>query len=430
MIDKNIDQSCVSRRQSPGVSLEEACRLALSAVRITGQETAALTECAGRVLAEDVRARISSPPFRRSAMDGYAVRSADLQDAALEHPVMLPVIGCNDAGTVKVRQIREGQAVRIMTGAVLPDGADAVVKQEETEAFFSEDRDASDISSVLFRKPASPGQCYSPVGEDLAQGERLAYAGDPADAYTLSAAAAAGLTELPVRKKVRAAVICTGDELVPPGMPLTAGKIYGSSHLFLYTRLESLGCIIWKGKGDSSPFAGDDPEEIAGRIRSLADAGVDMIITTGGVSAGRKDYLPEVIRLLGGKVLFHGIDVKPGMPSMLSLVENIPVLSLSGNPYACACIFDLIGRPMIKAMSGSRRTADREGYYPAAQDYDKASPVRRILRAYFDGTYVHFSDKQRNSQMTAGIGCNCMIDISAVAGVSQGEKVRVIMLDP
>jgi molybdopterin molybdotransferase len=137
-----------------------------------------------------------------------------------------------------------------------------------------------------------------------------------------------------------------------------------------------------------------------------------------------------VIDMIGGEILFHGIDVKPGMPSMLSRAGGTLILSLSGNPYSCACIFELIGRPMIAAMLGKRCARDRVLQIPAADSYNKRSPVRRILRGCFDGMSVHFSSRQRNGQMAAGIGCNCLIDIPAGSeGIREGDKVRVILIN-
>jgi molybdopterin molybdotransferase len=134
--------------------------------------------------------------------------------------------------------------------------------------------------------------------------------------------------------------------------------------------------------------------------------------------------------MIGGEILFHGIDVKPGMPSMLSRASGTLILSLSGNPYSCACIFELIGRPMIAAMLGKRCARDRVLQIPAADPYDKKSPVRRILRGYFDGMRVHFSSRQRNGQMAAGIGCNCLIDIPAGnEGIREGDIVRIVLLN-
>ena len=404
-------------KKSGALSIEQALEIALASCRMTEAETCPIGDCAGRVLAEDMRAAISSPPFRRSAMDGFAVRSEDLRGASGRSPVVLTVPGCNDAGQPAVRHIGKGEAARIMTGGVLPEEADAVVKQEIVEL--------RGRKAAVFSAEAKPGDCFSPVGEDMREGELLAPAGETLDASALAAGAAAGLSMLSVRKRVRSAVICTGDELTLPGQPLGEGMIYGSSHLYLTTRLLQCGCAVAQ-----ACFAGDDPSVIAQRIRDQIGAGAQLIVTTGGVSVGRKDYLPAVIDLIGGEVLFHGIDVKPGMPSMLSRAGGALILSLSGNPYSCACIFELIAGPMIAAMLGRQQIGERMLQVPAADSYDKKSPVRRILRGRFDGMRVYFSSRQRNGQMAAGIGCNCLIDLPAGSeGIREGEPVRIFLLN-
>ena len=405
------------KRKAGALSIEQALETALGTCRVAEPEICKIGDCAGRILAEDMRAAISSPPFRRSAMDGFAVRSEDLSGASVQNPVVLTVRGCNDAGSPVIGHIGKGETAQIMTGGVLPEEADAVVKQEIVEFHGSD--------TAVFTKQAKPGECFSPVGEDLQEGEILACAGETVDASALAAGAAAGLSMLSVRKQVRAAVICTGDELTLPGQPLGEGKIYGSSHLYLTTRLLQCGCACGQAY-----FAGDDLSAIAGLIREETKAGTQLIVTTGGVSVGRKDYLPAVIDRIGGEILFHGIDVKPGMPSMLSRAGGTLILSLSGNPYSCACIFELIGRPMIAAMLGKRCARDRVLQIPAADPYDKKSPVRRILRGHFDGMRVHFSSRQRNGQMAAGIGCNCLIDIPAGnEGIREGDIVRIVLLN-
>ena len=404
-------------RRTGALPIEQALETALQYCYVTEPETCSIGDCADRVLAEDMRAAISSPPFRRSAMDGFAVRSEDLCGASGQKPVVLTVLGCNDAGPPAVHHIGKGETAQIMTGGVLPEEADAVVKQEIVE-FRGQD-------TAVFSAPAKPGDCFSPIGEDLQEGEILAHAGETVDASALAAGAAAGLSMLPVRKQVRSAVICTGDELTLPGQPLGEGKIYGSSHLYLMTRLRQFGCADAKAY-----FAGDDPSEIAQMIREQIEAGTQLIVTTGGVSVGRKDYLPAVIDMIGGEILFHGIDVKPGMPSMLSKAGETLILSLSGNPYSCACIFELIGRPMVAAMLGKQCVLEKVLQIPSADSYNKRSPVRRILRGRFDGVCVHFSSRQRNGQMAAGIGCNCLIDIPAGnEGIREGDNVRVILID-
>ena len=404
-------------RRTGALEVEQALETALRYCRVTEPETCPIGDCADRILAEDMRAAVNSPPFRRSAMDGFAVRSEDLWGASERRPVVLTVRGCNDAGSPVIRHIRKGEAAQIMTGGVLPEEADAVVKQEIVELRGQD--------TAVFSAPSKPGDCFSPIGEDLQEGEILAHAGETVDASALAAGAAAGLSMLSVRKQVRSAVICTGDELTLPGKPLGEGKIYGSSHLYLTTRLRQCGCADAKAY-----FAGDDPSGIAKMIRRQIEEGAQLIVTTGGVSVGRKDYLPAVIDMIGGEILFHGIDVKPGMPSMLSKAGETLILSLSGNPYSCACIFELIGRPMVAAMLGKQCVLEKVLQIPSADSYNKRSQVRRILRGRFDGVCVHFSSRQRNGQMAAGIGCNCLIDIPAGnEGIREGDNVRVILLN-
>ena len=404
-------------RRTGALEVEQALETALRYCRVTESETCPIGDCADRILAEDMRAAVNSPPFRRSAMDGFAVRSEDLWGASERRPVVLTVRGCNDAGSPVIRHIGKGEAAQIMTGGVLPEEADAVVKQEIVELRGQD--------TAVFSAPSKPGDCFSPIGEDLQEGEILAHAGETVDASALAAGAAAGLSMLSVRKQVRSAVICTGDELTLPGKPLGEGKIYGSSHLYLTTRLRQCGCADAKAY-----FAGDDPSGIAKMIRRQIEKGAQLIVTTGGVSVGRKDYLPAVIDMIGGEILFHGIDIKPGMPSMLSKAGETLILSLSGNPYSCACIFELIGRPVIAAMLGKQCVRDKVLQIPSADSYNKRSQVRRILRGRFDGVCVHFSSRQRNGQMAAGIGCNCLIDIPAGnEGIREGDNVRVILLN-
>ena len=404
-------------RRTGALEVEQALETALRYCRVTEPETCPIGDCADRILAEDMRAAVNSPPFRRSAMDGFAVRSEDLWGASERRPVVLTVRGCNDAGSPVIRHIGKGEAAQIMTGGVLPEEADTVVKQEIVELRGQD--------TAVFSAPSKPGDCFSPIGEDLQEGEILAHAGETVDASALAAGAAAGLSMLSVRKQVRSAVICTGDELTLPGKPLGEGKIYGSSHLYLTTRLRQCGCADAKAY-----FAGDDASGIAKMIRRQIEKGAQLIVTTGGVSVGRKDYLPAVIDMIGGEILFHGIDIKPGMPSMLSKAGETLILSLSGNPYSCACIFELIGRPVIAAMLGKQCVRDKVLQIPSADSYNKRSQVRRILRGRFDGVCVHFSSRQRNGQMAAGIGCNCLIDIPAGnEGIREGDNVRVILLN-
>ncbi len=397
------------------ISLEEAIEIVSQSMRSQlKKQNLTLFDAAGRILAEPLFSKTDSPPFRRSAMDGYAICSRDYEGKPM------PVAGCNDAGIPRVDQLLPGQAVRIMTGGVVPERADVVIRQEA--AVICEEGGSQMVS---FSGPVREGDNISPVGEDCKAGTMLAPAGSRVDASMLAAAAAGGIDHMVVYEKIEAGIVSTGDELVRPGEKTARGQIYGSSHLYLWRRLEEAGCDIPR---DNIYFAGDDPDLIGERISRLIRGGASLIITTGGVSVGRKDYLPDVMRKTGAEILFHGIQIKPGMPTMFSLCSGVPILSLSGNPNSAASIFEILLAPLLAGLHGLKLQRIK-GIYPAADSYPKASPSRRILRGLFDGQRVHFSPWQKNGQMAAGIGCNCLIDVPAGSPpIKADDPVSIIMI--
>ena len=334
-----IQSRAEHKSRNASITLEKAQELLLQAALPVGQEMCPLDESLGRILAEDLISGVNLPPFRRSAMDGYAVYGADVAGALPETPAQLRVRECLYAGDAPLPAgfLKRGEAVRIMTGAPVPDEADQVIRQEDT--------DEGEKTVRIFR-PGGGRSNISPVGEDFAEGERLISGGTLIDAYALSCACAAGLTALPVRKRVRAGLIMTGNELTPPGQPLQPGKIYNSSEAFLKGRLSQLGCRM-----TAAVYAEDDLERITGTILEMM-ADTDLIITTGGVSAGRRDLVPEALEKAGAQILFHGISIKPGMPTLGALCGGVPVLGLSGNPYSAAAVFELLAGPLIRRMLG------------------------------------------------------------------------------
>ena len=247
------------------------------------------------------------------------IEKRDVCRADMQNPVTLEVTGCVYAGQETALVLKPYQAVRIMTGAMIPEGADCVVKQEDTDW---------NAEAVRIYHNAQPGENYCPKGEDFSVGDLLAEAGTPVDSYLLAAVTAAGVSNLTVYKRLKAAVITTGDELQNTEIALRPGKIYDANGVWLCSRLREMDCEVVRYQ-----TAGDDQSKIADEIRE-AWKEADLILTTGGVSVGEKDLLPGVIENLNGNVLFHGIQVKPGMPTMLSVVKGTPVLSLSGNPFA------------------------------------------------------------------------------------------------
>lgn len=441
------------------ITLEQARNIVYEYAHPSETEQVSLYDAAGRYLAEDLYADISQPPFRRSAMDGYAVRSVDVAGASEDHPAELTVIYKSYAGDAPGRAIGPGEAVRIMTGAAVPDGADCVVQQERTD--YGEDK------VLIFGEVKKEANCC-PIGEDFLKGTLLLKKGDRIDCYGCATAAAAGNQEIAVCRRPRVLLITTGDELCEPGAALLPGKIYDSNAVYLRTRLRELGC-----KCVGVVRAGDDIEKICTAIRrctgadthgeahslelpetEMSGAGasvskssllqaikpelqvsgndmvdVDLIITTGGVSVGQKDFLPVVIEQLHGECLFHGIQLKPGMPTMFSRIGRTPVLSLSGNPYSAIAVFELLMQPFLQKSRGTEQREERRTAV-AADTFPKKSPARRMIRGRLHGMEVRFSEEQRNGQLLSGTGTNCLIDIPAGSDpVHPGDEVEVILLE-
>lgn len=396
------------------ISLEDAQRLIFESQTVVEAEECPVMQGAGRILAGDLTAAIMQPPFARSAMDGYALKRADIARADREHPVQLSVVYKSCAGDRPGRTIQNGEAVRIMTGAIIPQGADCVIRQEETD--YGED-------TVQIYESAESGQNCCKAGEDFMPGDVLASAGERADAYTVAAAAAAGKTTLCVRRRLKAALITTGEELCELGSPLKPGKIYNSNCTYLQARLMSYGCDLTFVR-----TIGDDTDAIA---KAVQEAGriADFVITTGGVSVGQKDLIPHVMEQLGATILFRGVAVKPGMPSLCAMFGTVPVLCLSGNPYSAFSIFELLIRPLMAGLLGAKEYRYLRVKAVTASDFAKSSACRRLLRGFYDGEKVYLSRKQQNGQLTGGIGTNCLADIPAGSGpVYAGMPVEIILI--
>ena len=242
------------------------------------------------------------------------------------------------------------------------------------------------------------------------------------DAYIAAAAVAAGRTELLVRRRLRAAIVTTGEELVEAGSALLPGKIYNSNLTYLQVRLVQEGCEVVYCRR-----TGDERSVIAAAVREAVKT-ADFVVTTGGVSVGQKDQLPYVMEELGARILFRGISLKPGMPSMGAVLEKTPVLCLSGNPYSAFAVFELLIRPLKAGFLGCTEYHYTRVQTIAASGFSKPSKTRRLLRGCYDGRSVSLSGKQQNGQLTGGIGCNCLVDIPADSeAVQSGDVVEIIL---
>lgn len=400
-----------------GILLEEALKLILDRVHIiTDTVNTEVSEAGGCILAEDVYSPLDNPPFPRSPVDGYAVRAGDIKEADQEHPAELKVAGCIYAGdNGQSCSLKPGEAYRIMTGAPFPAGADTAVKQEDTD--FGEDR-------VKIYKSQKSYDNYCFQGEDYKKGRLLLKKGTRLTFAEQGILSGIGYTEIPVFRKPIVRVFTTGDELCPPGLPLTPGKIYDSNGMMISSRLRELGI-----PPKSVLHQPDSEEELAEALREAAkDA--DVILTTGGVSVGKKDILHGALKKLGAEKVFWRIKLQPGMPTIFSLYQDTCILSLSGNPFGAMANLELLFRPMLAKMTGDESCLMERRQGVMERDFPKKSRVRRFVRAFYKDGNVSFPQGIYSSGAIGTLrGCNCLLDIPAgTEEIKGGEKVTVWML--
>ena len=339
--------------------------LALIAERVTpvvSEEEAPLAEACGRVLARDLVAAIDVPPHANSAVDGYAVAHADLLP---DCDTVLPVTGRAAAGHPLGRPAARGEAIRIFTGAPMPDGLDTVMMQDDCVVEEGRVRLAPGIRKGANRR--HPGEDVAKGVVALAAGRRL----KPAD---LGLAAALGQHRLPVFRRLRVALLSTGDEVREPGQKLAAGMIYDANRVMLLALIQALGC----GVSD----LGIRPDRAEGLADTLAAAstGHDLIVTSGGVSTGEEDHVKAAIERLG-RLDFWRLAIKPGRPVALGQVRGVPLIGLPGNPVAAALTFAILARPLILRLAGAEPRPPLQFPVTANFTYRKKPGRREYLRA-------------------------------------------------
>ncbi|MCL2140806.1 MAG: molybdopterin molybdotransferase MoeA [Dehalococcoidia bacterium] len=317
------------------VPLEDALSLLNEYIQpLSRAEVLPLGELTGRVLARNIYAQHSTPPFNRAAMDGYAVVSSDTKNASPETPIILTVIEEVFAGKVPQRTIHKSQASQISTGARIPEGADAVIMVENTS------REGGNIKVL---QPVHGGQHITLAGSDIKNGEMLLAEGTFLSPARIGALASQGLSEVKVYAKPKVAIIPTGEEIVALGQTLLDGQIYDINTHCLMATIQQNG-----GEASPLPITGDNLEKLRGSLEQALFA--DLIITTGGSSVGAKDYLGELLEQMG-TIKYHGIRIKPGKPSAFAIVRGKPVLGLPGYPTSCLINSYLLLVPVLRKMS-------------------------------------------------------------------------------
>ncbi len=398
-----------------GISIEEAVkRLCDAANTITDSKYVPLARAFGRIASEDIRSEHPIPSFRRSAMDGYAVIAADTVGIDTDNPAIFEVTGSLMAGDHKDIPCRPGSAVRIMTGAYIPEGYDAVIKQEDT--------DMGKHSVTVFAS-AKPGMNVCEKGEDIGEGEIVARKCDRIGRIEAGLIAACGIAEVPVLRKVRVAIISTGSELLAPGQDMQCAKIYENISAMLKFSIEEAGC-----KTVLHEMVGDDAEMIQKALKKAVEC-ADIIITTGGVSVGKKDLMPQLLNAVGAKKLFSHVDIQPGTPTLAAVYKGKPTLALSGNPYAALANFDCYFYPLIAKMTGCRQFETKIIKAVLKTPYEKTNKMRRLIRAYYDNAEVSIPATDHHSSVIANLrACNCYIDLQKGQSVSVGDTVNVRMM--
>ncbi len=316
----------------------EARAHVLAAVRVLPSETVALLAARGRALRVPIVAPHDLPPFRNSSMDGYAVRTADLARASATAPVTLPVTAVIAAGNAAEQALGPGSSMRIMTGAAIPPGADAVVPFEDTESGASE-------AAPRFTRPVATAANLRDAGADLRSGDPVFAAGRELSAHDLALIAALGFPTIPVGARPTVAILSTGDELLEIGEALKPGAIRDSNTTMLQMLLEEAGCVVTRVERLS-----DDPEIVIERMR-VAFSFADVTITIGGISMGDFDPVKQSLAQLGG-IEWWRVAMKPGQPQAFGTPGGRLYFGLPGNPASVACVFEAIVRPALRALQG------------------------------------------------------------------------------
>jgi molybdopterin molybdotransferase len=396
------------------LTVEQALESITSEIHaVEGKERLTITASLGRVLAEQVIAPFDVPPHRNSAMDGYAIRYEDLDTAA---DTQLKVIGKSFAGQPFDGSVNKGEVVRIMTGAVVPTGADTVVMQEHVQA---------DGDHITLSADHKLGQNIRHPGEDMKQGAQVLQAGRIINAADIGLMASLGIAEITVRRKPRVVIFSTGDELRGIGENLGEGDIYDSNRYTLRALLSRLNIdLIDMG------VIRDDPQAIGNALQQAAET-ADMVITSGGVSVGEADFVKQKLDELG-KVGFWKIAMKPGKPLAFGKLGKAFFLGLPGNPVSVMATFILFARPAIQLMQGTNPESPLRLRARLSSDIRKQPGRRDYQRGIFiqnpDGTLEASNTGIQGSHMLSSMSqANCFIVIPQESGsMSAGEEVEVI----
>ena len=399
------------------IPVEEAVRIVLAHAAPLEVERVALPEALGRVLAEPIVADTDLPPFDRAQMDGYAVRSGDL----VRVPVRLRVVGEAAAGRGWRGELRPGEAVRIMTGAPLPAGADGVQQVELT-------REVEGGALVEIERATTPGQFYVKRGSEITRGATVLDAGTQVNAAMMAALASFGCAEVKVRRRPRVAILATGAELVPVAERPGEDQIRDSNSYSLAAYATLAGAVT-----ERLPFADDDLELLQKLIGEAAER-ADALVLSGGVSMGAYDFTKAALRALGAEIFFERVSLRPGKPTVFARLGRVLVFGLPGNPVSVSVTFNLFARPALLAMQGRAGATVKEERAVLARPAKAAAERASYLpaRLYTDDAGRMLAEPLKwggSSDFVAFTRADSLVVVPAGAGVVEaGQVVKVVRL--
>ncbi len=404
------------------ISFSAALKIILDSVEIIASENVKLTHALGRVLAEDIYSDCDIPGFDNSAMDGFAVKSSDTLGASKGNAKALEVIDEVKAGDMPKKILRRNQAIKIMTGAPIPKGADSVIMVEYTKEIKNGRKEFVEIY-----KEVKTGENIRRKAEDIKKGELIIPKGTPLNCAHIGILASLGKPKIKAGRRPRIAILATGDELVDVGERLGPGKVRSSNTYSLYSQVIKCGCIP-KNLG----LAKDNPGQLEKKILRGLDC--DIILTSGGVSVGEYDLVKDVLAKIGTHIKFWQVAIRPGKPLVFGKIKRALVFGLPGNPVSGIVSFEMFIWPAIIKMTGQKNDNPKEVRALLEEALDKKKGIRYFVRAktrYKDGVYLCKSSGPQGSAMLKPMSlANSLIILEEKQGpVKKGTEVRVRFLN-
>ncbi len=402
--------------------VEEASDRILAEIRTLDAEAVPLRAALGRVCAEDILATVTMPPWSNSSMDGYAVRSADITPVMKGEPVTLRVVSTIAAGETAPKSLKRGQAMRIMTGAPVPGGADSVIRKEDTNegAQKVEIRDARDVWKNIRQ-----------AGEDYQRGDLLAKRGTPFKPALLGVLASSGVAEVHTFRRPQVAIVSSGNELVD----IDDFDEVIASRRIVNTNSYTLDALTRVAGGEPIDLgiAADTKAALKRKLEKASE--FDLIITTAGVSVGDLDLTREVFASLGGKLRFWKVKMRPGAPLAFGMLNDVPWLGLSGNPVSAMVSFELFVRPVLRKMQGYTNLFRRSLTVTLEEEVKIGAKLTHFLRAWVsrreDGTLsARLTGLQSSGALTSMVKANALLVVPETSPtVAKGAQLKALMLD-